>query len=323
MRIFAAIAVKLLAASPVIDAYPEMAGSCGRPGGVHLPNEGGDNPSDGGFSVTLVEHPTSDPASLERTGSVTLSHTSRRSVEGFLLRAVDADTLAEMGSFSQLPPSTALYEGCARTAASVTHTDEGIALPASMQISWLADRPLRLMFWPVDDENRYYLAQTSSAAALGQASELDPRLESCPREALPLPAVCASLAGFVIAVAVGTVPAARLHPAILKVVIPHIGLGDLLPMLKHSYYGLGGWTVGQLGVTGIWMAGQITAMVMMMLGINGFPIQAAGYRAFGKLAACGKCNACRERGRDRGRESRVVHPLLSTQNLCCECQDSW
>ena len=50
MRILAALAVKLLAVFPVIDAYPEMAGSCGRPGGVHLPNDGGDNPSDGGFS---------------------------------------------------------------------------------------------------------------------------------------------------------------------------------------------------------------------------------------------------------------------------------
>ena len=297
MRLFTALALQLMPLA--IEGYPEMAGSCGRPGGVHLPNAA--DTGDGGFSVLLQEQPHNDPATQERTASVTLAHSSRTSLSGFLLRAVDAETLAELGTFSQLAPSTMLYEGCARPAAAVCQSvqcgrgrrqldghdhgdrgDRGIALPALMQIAWPADRPLRLMLWAVDSEHRYYLSQTTSADAGARyqaPSELDPRLESCPREAVPLPVIGASLAGFLLVVAIGAVPAFKVQPAMLT---------------KH--YGLGGWTAGELCVAMIWMSAQVSAIAIAFAGIDGFPAKATFGRALGKLAACGKSLALRTSG---------------------------
>eukprot|EP01044_Picomonas_judraskeda_P007628 COSAG03_NODE_830_length_5694_cov_5.181233_2_plen_289_part_00 len=262
-------------------AYPEMAGSCGRPAGKHLPNEA--DTSDGGFAVEMMESVAVAGGAGQRSARVTLSHRSRTSLKGFLLRAVDTQTLAELGSFTELPPSTMLYEGCARPAAAVCqqgkdghdrrrrlgHDDKShVVLPAHMVVTWPAERELRLMFWAVDDKHRYYLAQTSSAPAgplSAAASELDPRLESCPREALPLPVIAASLAGFALVVVLGAVPAVQRHPALAKLVVRHRSSRDLLPegavkllptllqeIIAH-YGGVGGWTLGQLGVGGLWL----------------------------------------------------------------------
>jgi hypothetical protein len=306
-------------------AYPEMAGSCGRPTGTHLPNEA--QTGDGGFAVGLeILGPSS---TAERRATVTLSHRSgTRGLKGFLLRAVDAETLAELGSFAQLPPSTMLYEGCTRPAAAVCQQGKGkhdhdrrclddeekdrhghdddapVALPATLEVQWPADRELRLMFWAVDDKHRYYLAQTSSspaAAAAGDASELDLRLASCPREALPLPVVATSLAGFVLVVALGAIPAVRLHPGLLKVIMTHRRLQDLLPVgvwdclptmlqvaLEH-YGGFGGWTAGQVGVVALWLVAQGAAAAIAASEVRGFPLDVTAIRVLGKLAACGQC----------------------------------
>ena len=307
-------------------AYPEMAGSCGRPAGKHLPNEA--DTSDGGFAVDMMESVAIAGGAEQRSARVTLSHRSRTSLKGFLLRAVDTQTLAELGSFTELPPSTMLYEGCARPAAAVCQQGKGghdrrrrrrldeehgkhhdkhddkshVALPAHMMVTWPADRELRLMFWAVDDKHRYYLAQTTSAPAgpfSAAASELDPRLKSCPREALPLPVIAASLAGFVLVVVLAAIPAVRRHPALAKVAVRHRTSQDLLPeglmkllptllqeIVRH-YGGVGGWTLGQVGVVGLWLCAQGVAVAIAVGGVRGFPWDAVVVRVLGKLAASG------------------------------------
>lgn len=307
-------------------AYPEMAGSCGRPTGTHLPNEA--EAGDGGFTVQMEI--AASVAEGERSATVTLSHRSKTSLKGFLLRSVDAQSLGELGNFTQLPPSTMLYEGCTRPAAAVCQLgkkgdhdrrrrmddaggggddddhhehhghDAPVTLPAHMRVTWPADHEIRLMFWAVDDKHRYYLAQTSSSPSGGSvASELDPRLESCPREALPLPVVGASLAGFALVVVLGMIPAVRMHPALAKSAIEHRtaqdllpeGLVKLLPALVQDviwqYGGIGGWTVGQLGVVGLWLCAQGVAVAIAARGVRGFPWDVVATRVLGKLAAAG------------------------------------
>eukprot|EP01043_Picozoa_sp_COSAG02_P016409 COSAG02_NODE_720_length_18054_cov_23.121192_11_plen_350_part_00 len=318
-----AVALHVLQLMQRSVAYPEMAGSCGRPTGTHLPNEA--ETGDGGFAVQLEIVDT--VADGERSATVTLSHRSKTSLKGFLLRAVDAQSLVELGTFTKLPPSTMLYEGCTRPAAAVCqlgekgdhdrrrrrrmdddddehdhdhdHDHAPVTLPAHMLVTWPADREVRLMFWAVDDKHRYYLAQTSSSPGGSVASELDPRLETCPREALPLPVVAASLAGFALVVVLGTIPAVRMHPALAKSVVEHRAAQDLLPerLVKllpalvqdaiWQYGGIGGWTVGQLGVAGVWLCAQGVAVAIAARGVRGFPGDVIAARVLGKLAAAG------------------------------------
>jgi hypothetical protein len=264
---------------------------------------------DGGFAVALTNQqiahqPATAASAAERTATVTLSHRSRTHVEGFLLRAVDAKTLDEEGTFTKLAPSTMLYEGCARPAAAVCQNgkgkngggggdddedEDGVTLPMMLQVAWPADKELRVMFWAVDSEHRYYLAQAGSgdiAAAVAEVSELDPRLVVCPREALPPAVVGTSLAGFALVVLLGAIPAVRLNPKLMRVVVKRRELGDLLPALNMRY-GIGGLTMGQLGVAGIWLASQLGALGIGMRDVRGFPVQATFGRSLGKLAGGG------------------------------------
>eukprot|EP01043_Picozoa_sp_COSAG02_P114508 COSAG02_NODE_50816_length_318_cov_0.703196_1_plen_82_part_10 len=57
------------------SAYPEMAGSCGRPTGTHLPNEA--ETGDGGFTVQMSIAASNVDTTGERSATVTLSHRSR------------------------------------------------------------------------------------------------------------------------------------------------------------------------------------------------------------------------------------------------------
>jgi len=52
-------------------------------------------------------------------------------------------------------------------------------------------------------------------------------------------------------------------------------------------YGLGGWTLGQLVVGGIYLSSQLCALGIAVNGVEGYPLQAIIGRALGKLAGGG------------------------------------
>jgi len=291
-----AVAVSMAAGfSAVVNAYPEMAGSCGRPGGIHLPNAA--QAGSGGFSVEL-----SSPAAGGAT--VTLTHESKDAIEGFLLRAVDADTLAELGTFdaASLPPNTGLYEGCNRTEAAVCQMpggaggrrrrrrlqrrrlhhdhDDDVALPLIVQLSWPKEREMRVMFWAVDNKHTYYLAQASTSAAAVAPLELDPRLLSCTHEPLQPAAMAISLAGFAAVVALGAVVR---HSTSLRKTVPH---RPVVTLLGHDY-GLGGGSLAEVGAGALFLGCQGAAAAQAWVGITGYPAQATSSRVAGLLAASG------------------------------------
>ena len=157
-NVIVALIAAVLSTMNTASSYPEMAGSCGRPSGVHLPNEA--DTQNGGYTVALSAIEEPGDAASERTATVTLSHRSRLKLEGFLLRAVDSLTLAELGTFTELAPHTQIYQGCTRPAAAVCQLGkqksghDSLELPLTLRIRWPTGHALRLMFWAVDDKHR-------------------------------------------------------------------------------------------------------------------------------------------------------------------------
>ena len=277
----------------VVEAFPEMAGSCGRPGGIHLPNEA--ETGGGGFSVGLGSIQNDGNT---KTATVTLAHESKSNIEGLLLRAIDADSHAELGDFTGLAGGTMLYEGCTRTTAAVCQErrkdgrggrrrlgdddeDDGhVELPATMTLSWPATKQIRVMFWAVDDKHEYYLAQDSS----DQGPTIDeitlPMI--CTHPALPTTPMATSLGGLAAVSVIGSLRQLRTS-AFIRKMVPH----KHVIVFLGSNYGLGGWSYGEILAGIVFLLAQAAAGYQAWLAIPGFPMQATSARVAGMLSASG------------------------------------
>lgn len=304
------VAALAITPPPRVYAYPEMAGSCGRPVGSHLPNAA-DGLGDGGFVVGIAQVYPPGRGALS-IGNVTLSHRDGpRKLSGFLLRAVDAETMEELGTFSSLPDNTMLYEGCRRKAAAVCHVDkrsmsekkkfhrkkdagakhwspgDPVDLPARMQLTWPADQNVRLLFWAVTGHHNFLFAQANTGPAMAPSSQTDPRLmqAGCTHAALSPSAMALSLCGLGAVAILGALPQVRYSLWLRGKVTPYVHLITL----GGADYGLGGWSRGRTAAALLWMCAQGGALFVAVQLIPGFPLQATVGRGLGTLAAAGFC----------------------------------
>ena len=130
-------------------------------------------------------------------------------------------------------------------------------------------------------------------------SELDTRLQVCPRQGLSRSVVGVTLAGLALVVVLGSIPALRESRELRRVprCLSRRRVLDVLPRVFESLpgplrvvlenYSVGGSSVGELGVVGIWLSCQLMALVLAARGVGGFPLDAQCARALGHLAACG------------------------------------